>query len=100
MIELESELELSRPNSKSNSNSNSKIELQLELEPEPNSSNSNVRVRCMPTYDQQWTQGPVVGEIVPICREMLHPTQNYRNQGEMERINYLEGVRVWVRVWE
>jgi hypothetical protein len=22
---------------------------------------------------QQWTQGPVVGEIVPICREMLHP---------------------------
>ncbi len=35
---------------------------------------------------QQWTQGPVVGEIVPICRETLHPTQNYRNQGEMERI--------------
>jgi hypothetical protein len=35
---------------------------------------------------QQWTQGPVVGEIVPICREMPHPTQNYRNQGEIERI--------------
>ncbi len=37
--------------------------------------------------DQQWTIGPIDGEIVPLYGEMLHPTQNHTYQGEMERKN-------------
>jgi hypothetical protein len=33
---------------------------------------------------QQWTIGPIDGEIVPLYGEMLHPTQNHTYQGEIE----------------
>jgi len=38
---------------------------------------------------QQWTIGPVDGEIVPLYGEMLHPTQNHTYQREMERKNII-----------
>jgi hypothetical protein len=45
---------------------------------------------------QQWTIGPVDGEIVPVYGEMLHPTKSHTYQGEMERKNLTIYIYIYI----
>jgi hypothetical protein len=47
---------------------------------------------------QQWTIGPVDGEIVPVCGEMLHPTKSHTYQGEMERKNLTIYIYIYIYI--
>jgi hypothetical protein len=48
------------------------------------------------TTSQQWTIGPVDGEIVPVYGEMLHPTKSHTYQGEMERKNLTIYIYIYI----